>query len=136
MAYGIFQKTYSDGEIQIMEHTITAAHPDLGEAIFNKIHDLKRCEDHKEDMERKKSAKKVKQHAEAHKKEQRERIEEELQGERTVSDGIVRQVLTRPPPVWQATVQEGKHGKRNRPGEGKRAKKAETEGEEGDEGAQ
>lgn len=62
-----------------------------------------------------------------HKAEQQERKEGEPRGERVLSEGAAKQVITRAPELWTATVTEGRHGKRNRPGEGKRSKKTKEE---------
>lgn len=125
---------YTTAEIDAIQTAVTAPHPELAEAIHDKILDLQRrrnnFESAKEASERRTAAKKINRRVAEYKAEQRERKEEELRGERELSEGMAKVVLTRPHPVLTATVQEGKHGQRRRHGEGRGGRKSRNTEEE------
>ena len=123
-AYWINEKMYTAEEADEMQKIISAQHPELAEVISSKIDNLQtrrnNYEEAKAKEQQRKETKAINKRVAEHKAEQREQKKAELRGERELSEGTARHVLTRGPEVIQATIQEGKHGRRNRPGEGKR----------------
>lgn len=118
-----------------METRLGEHHPELLEAIRKKITQLQKghaTSAAREDAAQQRSAaKQINRKVAQYKGEQRRRQREELQGDvRELSEGMAKHVITRPPPVWEARVQEGRHGRRNRPGEGRRSRKAQGEDEQ------
>lgn len=120
---------YTTAETDEMEATITAQAPALAQAILDKIIQLKERRTNYErasaKAEQRKIAEEANRRVAEHKEALRKKQEEELRGERELTPGMERVVLTRPLLTWSAVIQEGKHGQRKPPGQGKRAKKVE-----------
>lgn len=132
---------YSQEHAGKLHDNLYQQQPDLADAIDKKIEELKKRQGNYDDArarEARKEAEKA-QRAETarinrlvreHKAEKREQQEAELRGERELSEGMAKVVLTRAPDVMHATIVEGKHGKRNPPGQGKRGTKKPADDDE------
>lgn len=125
---------YTTAETDDMEATITAQAPALAQAILNKIIELKSRRENYQRVNAKAEQRKITQKANRrvaeYKAAQRKKQEEELRGERELTLGMEKVVLTRSPPVWSVVIQEGRHGQRRPPGQGKRWKRADGMGEQ------
>lgn len=119
-------------EIAEIMNAIKDPHPELFDAINSRIEELKAGTAKGEETKRQRVEEKERKKAFAQEnRERRERVEQQKTGQRTLSDGIARQIMTAPPAALFATVQDRKHGKRNPPGQGKRGFKGkDAEGKE------
>lgn len=122
-------------EIDDIQHEITARAPELATAIEAKIFELQRRRQNwkqaKKHADDKKKSNAINKKVVIYKSERRTREVEELRGDiRELSESMAAVVRNRSLRGLTAAVQEGKHGKRNRPGEGKRTWKAREEAAE------